>query len=279
MTFIQKLSRSVAESNSTLCVGLDPNLVLLPASIKKEFESPEEQVLEFCKQVIDATKQFCAAYKPNVAFFEALGGQGFDVFEKVLAHIPSSKIIIADAKRGDISSTAEHYEKAFFQQLNVDAITLNPLMGFDTLQAFSARADKAIYVLTLTSNPGAADFLKQSFVGYDMMAQYISEKLRQLSTKFETHLGMVIGATQAELSASITSLHREGALLIPGVGVQGGSIEELAKALKNHTGIPLINSSRGIIYSGSEHENWVEHVAIKAEETQKSLNIITQNYV
>ena len=163
MAFIQKLSRSVAESNSTLCVGLDPNLDLLPSTIKKEFESPEEQVLEFCKQVVDATQDFCAAYKPNIAFFEALGARGLDVFEKVLAHIPSSKIVIVDAKRGDISSTAEHYEKAFFQKFDVDAITLNPLMGFDTLKAFSSHESKAIYVLTLTSNPGAADFLKQAF--------------------------------------------------------------------------------------------------------------------
>lgn len=279
MTFIQKLSHSVAESNSTLCVGLDPNLTLLPTAIKKEFDSPEEQVLQFCKQVIDVTQQFCAAYKPNVAFFEALGAQGFDVFEKVLAHIPPSKIVIADAKRGDISSTAEHYEKAFFHQFNVDAITLNPLMGFDTLKAFGAHKNKAIYVLTLTSNPGAADFLKQSFVGYDMMAQYIAERLSQLSANFETHLGMVIGATQAELCTSITSLHKEGSLLIPGVGEQGGSIKELAKALEDHAGIPLINSSRGIIYAGSDRKNWIEHVAHNAKETQKSLNIITQKYV
>lgn len=279
MTYTQKLSQAVVDSNSTLCVGLDPNLELLPASIKNEFSSPEEQVLEFCKQVIDVTKPYCAAYKPNIAFFESLGAKGLEVFEKVLAHIPSSKVVIVDAKRGDISSTAEHYEKAFFQQFDVDAVTLNPLMGFDTLQAFSSHKEKAIYVLTLTSNTGAADFLKQSFVGYDMMSQYIADNLCRLSKKMDTHLGMVIGATQAELSASITNMHKKGALLIPGVGAQGGSVQELAKSLKSHEGIPLINSSRAIIYAGSDKENWTDFVAKKAQETQELLDIITQDYV
>ncbi len=279
MTFIQKLQHAVSASSSTLCVGLDPNLSLLPKSVKADFSGPEEQVIGFCKKVIDHTKDFSAAYKPNLAFFEALGSQGLSVFQQVVDHIPEEKIIIADAKRGDISSTAEHYKKTFFDQFNVDAITLNPLMGFETLDAFTADEQKGVYALALTSNPGADDFLKKPFEGFDMMGQFIASELSKKSVFLAAHLGMVIGATQAELSKSVTELHPTASLLIPGVGAQGGSIEELAKALENHTGIPLINSSRGIIYAGSDHENWAEHVAHKAEETKEKLSIITERYV
>lgn len=279
MTFVQKLQAAVSDSNSTLCVGLDPNLSKLPVSVKKLFKSHEEQVIHFCKMVIDVTKNDCAAYKPNLAFFEALGSSGLSVFHEVLTHIPENRIIIADAKRGDISTTAEHYKKSFFDQFHVDAITLNPLMGFETLDAFTEDGSKGIYALALTSNPGADDFLKKPFEGFDMMAQYIASELEKRSSSSDAHLGMVIGATQAELSKSVTDLHKKASLLIPGIGAQGGSIEELAASLKEHEGIPLINSSRGIIYAGNDHENWTEHVAHKAQEMKEKLNMITERYV
>ncbi|MFY0697330.1 MAG: orotidine-5'-phosphate decarboxylase [Balneola sp.] len=279
MTFVQKLQAAVSDSNSTLCVGLDPNLSKLPVSVKKLFKSPEEQVIHFCKMVIDVTKNDCAAYKPNLAFFEALGSSGLSVFHEVLTHIPENRIIIADAKRGDISTTAEHYKKSFFDQFHVDAITLNPLMGFETLDAFTEDGSKGIYALALTSNPGADDFLKKPFEGFDMMAQYIASELEKRSSSSDAHLGMVIGATQAELSKSVTDLHKKASLLIPGIGAQGGSVEELAASLNEHEGISLINSSRGIIYAGSDHENWTEHVAHKAKEMKEKLNMITERYV
>ncbi len=279
MTFTQKLKNAVVAANSTLCVGLDPNLSLLPKSVKAKFSEPEEQVIHFCKAVIDHTQEFCAAYKPNLAFFEALGSSGLSVFHEVLAHVPKNRIVISDAKRGDISTTAEHYKKSFFDQFHVDAITLNPLMGFETLDAFTRDETKGIYVLALTSNPGADDFLKKPFEGFDMMAQYIAYQLEQRSQHSKAHLGMVIGATQAELSKSVTDLHKKASLLIPGIGAQGGSIDELAKALSEQEGIPLINSSRGIIYAGSDHENWTEHVAHKAKEMKEKLNLITERYV
>ncbi|MAO65147.1 MAG: orotidine-5'-phosphate decarboxylase [Balneola sp.] len=279
MTFPEKLKNAVSHTGSVLCVGLDPNLDLLPQPIKDQFDSPEEQVTYFCKLVIDYTSEYCAAFKPNLGFFEALGSNGLSVFEEVIDHIPDDKIIIADAKRGDISSTAEHYKKAFWDEFNVDAITLNPLMGFETLQAFSKDETKGIYVLTLTSNPGAADFLKKPFSGFDMMAQYIADQLAQKSAHSSSHLGMVIGATQAEEAASVLSLHPEGALLIPGIGAQGGSISELARSLKGHQGIPLINSSRGITYAGKDEGDWPEHVAEAAKSMKQKLNQITQQYV
>lgn len=279
MTYLEKLQDAVFASQSTLCVGLDPNLDLLPEVIKNKFDTPEEQVIFFCKMVVDYTYESAAAYKPNLAFFEALGINGLAVFKEVISHIPGDRIVIADAKRGDISSTAEHYKKAFFDGFDVDAITLNPLMGFETLDAFANDDSKAIYALTLTSNPGASDFLKMPFEGFDSMAEYIAHELFERSVKVETHLGMVIGATQADEAKVVIQHHSNGSLLIPGIGAQGGSVDELAKALTNHEGIPLINSSRGIIYSGSDKENWIEHVAESAKAIKERISKITEQYV
>ncbi|MBD3617829.1 MAG: orotidine-5'-phosphate decarboxylase [Gracilimonas sp.] len=279
MTFLEKLKASITNSNSTLCIGLDPNLDLLPQPIKDQFDTPEEQVTYFCKLVIDYTAEHCAAFKPNLAFFEALGRNGLAVFEEVIQHIPNDKIIIADAKRGDISSTSEHYKKTYFDQFKVDAITLNTLMGFETIEAFSKLEDKGIYVLTLTSNPGAEDFLKRPFEKFDMMAQFIADQLAKKSRFTKSHLGMVIGATQAEEATLVLKYHPEGNLLIPGIGAQGGSISELEKALKNHSGIPLINSSRGIIYAGKDEGDWPEYVAQQAKKMKQKLMNITEQYV
>ena len=279
MTYLEKLHQAVIASQSTLCVGLDSNLNLLPKAVKDKFETPEEQVAFFCKTVIDYTYHSCAAFKPNLAFFEALGATGMAVFQDVINHIPKDRIIIADAKRGDISSTVQHYKKAFFDRFDVDAVTLNPLMGFETLNTFANDATKGIYVLALTSNPGAADFLKKPFDGFDSMAEYIAHELFEHSIKAETHLGMVIGATQAREAKPIIQHHGTGSLLIPGVGTQGGSVEELAEALENHKGIPLITSSRDIIYAGSDQKNWVEHVAKSAQKTKKRIAKITEQYV
>jgi orotidine-5'-phosphate decarboxylase len=279
MTFTEKLRASVQETGSTLCAGLDPNLDLLPQSVKQQFETPEEQVSYFCKLVIDYTAEHVAAFKPNLAFFEALGKNGLSVFEEVIRHIPENKIIIADAKRGDISSTADHYKKAYFDEFNVDAITINPLMGFETLEAFSKDETKGIYVLTLTSNAGASDFLKQPYKNFESMSEYIADQLSKKSRFSDTHLGMVIGATQAEEASSVLKYHPEGALLIPGIGAQGGSISELEKALTNHTGIPLINSSRGIIYAGKDEGDWPEYVAEQAKSMKQKLSSLTKKYV
>ena len=279
MTYLEKLQKAIQSSNSTLCVGLDPDLNRIPDELKSRISDPVEQVIYFCKTVIDQTHESCAAYKPNLAFFEALGPQGFSALAEVIRHIPSDRIVVADAKRGDISNTALHYKKAFFDSLEADAITLSPLMGFETLDAFADDETKGIYALTLTSNPGSQDFLKKPFEGFDMMAQYIANGLFERSIKAETHLGMVIGATQTEEAAAVLKYHSQGSLLIPGVGAQGGSIEELAELLAAHEGIPLINSSRGIIYAGADKSDWQEHVATAASELKSSLSLITAQHV
>jgi orotidine-5'-phosphate decarboxylase len=279
MTFNQKLKEAVRKSQSCLCVGLDPNLERIPDSIKGQYSNPEDQVYHFLKEVIDSTADHCAAYKPNVGFFEALGSSGLNVFQKVIDYIPEEKIIIADAKRGDISSTAEHYARAYFEQFNVDAITINPLMGFETLDPFLNYPKKCAYVLTLTSNPGADDFLTRPFEGHDSMAAYISGKLATYDDKHTTHIGMVVGATKAEKISSVIQLHPKGALLIPGIGAQGGSFEDLVSALKNHEGIPLISSSRSILYAGENAGNWQQAVADKSLEFKNALQPITHQHV
>ncbi len=279
MNFTEKLQKAVSAGTTTVCVGLDPNLDLLPNAIKKQNLSDAKKVGQFLKKVIDATAEHCAAFKPNLGFFEALGPDGWDTFETVLNYIPDEKIIIADAKRGDISSTAEHYAKAFFEQFDIDAVTLNPLMGFETLNPFLQYPDKAVYVLTLTSNPGASDILKQELAGGTSISSYIAEQLHKKQSNSKTAIGMVVGATQARELNPIITRFPESPLLIPGIGKQGGSIQKLAKSLEGHSGIPLVNSSRSIIYAGSDTENWEEAVAKSALTLKDRLAPITKRYV
>jgi orotidine-5'-phosphate decarboxylase len=279
MNFTDKLKKAVSASRSTVCVGLDPNLDLLPRAIKKEHLSDTKSVEKFLSKVIDATAEHCAAYKPNLGFFEALGADGWDTFETVLDYIPDEKVIIADAKRGDISSTAEHYAKAFFEQFAVDAITLNPLMGFETLDPFLNQPNKGVYVLTLTSNAGASDILKKQIANGPTISNYIASKLRDKQANSPTAIGMVVGATQAKELESVITEFPQSPLLIPGVGKQGGSVNELADALQGHAGIPLVNSSRSIIYAGSTNPHWEQSVAESALILKERLAPITERYV
>ena len=278
MTYLEKLQEAVHDSGSLLCVGLDPNLEKIPARVRNMFDTEAESMAYFCKMVIDYTLESACAYKPNLAFFEALGPAGLSVFKEVVDHIPDNRIIIADAKRGDIHTTAEHYAKAFFNVFDVDAITINPLMGLETLDAFSVKADKAVYALALTSNLGAADFLKKPFDGFKSMAAFIATSLRDYNDKCESHIGMVMGATQAKEMHHVLEQHPEASLLIPGIGAQGGSVAELEQALKNHIGIPVINSSRSIIFAGENTDNWPEKIQEAAAQTKEKLKTITECY-
>lgn len=279
MRFTEKLTQSIKSSRSTLCVGLDPNLELLPKGLRRQSSSSTKKVEIFLKKVIDLTKDNCAAYKPNLGFFEALGADGWDTFEEIIEYIPSEKIIIADAKRGDISSTAEHYAKAFFDRIDVDAVTLNPLMGFETLEPFLNDESKCTYVLTLTSNPGAKDILLRELSDGQTISAYISKQLGIKQEQSATSIGMVVGATNPKGLEPVIQHFRDAPLLIPGVGKQGGSISALSKALEHHRGIPLVNSSRSIIYAGNNSKNWQESVRQSAENLKDQLASITENYV
>ena len=278
MTFTEKLSRSIQSSNSVLSVGLDPDPKRIPLPLRQRISDPHDLVFEFCRRVIESTKSEAAAYKPNLAFFEALGSGGWKVLESLLDVIPHGKIIIADAKRGDIGTTAEKYKAAFFDMMQVDAITLNPLMGLETLDPYLDDSSKAVYVLTLTSNKGAADFLELPVKGQLTLGGYISEHLKKKQALSAASIGMVIGATKTATAQQVLHAFQDSPLLIPGIGAQGGDPNQLSKMLMGHTGLPLVNSSRAIIYAGEDNENWEELVASKASETRLQLDPITQYY-
>jgi len=279
MTFTEKLTRSIQSSNSVLSVGLDPDPDKIPLPLRQQISDPHDLVFEFCRRVIESTKSEAAAYKPNLAFFEALGSGGLRVLESLLDVIPHGKIIIADAKRGDIGTTAAKYKVAFFDKMQVDAITLNPLMGLETLDPFLDDSSKAVYVLTMTSNRGAADFLQTPVKGRLSLGEYISEHLSKKQAQSAAPLGMVIGATQTETAGQVLRAHPGAPLLIPGIGAQGGDPNMLLDLLADHAGLPLINSSRAIIYAGEDNENWEELVALKASETRQQIDLITKKYI
>ena len=279
MTFTQKLKRSISDSNSVLCVGLDPVPDLIPKSLTSKITNSHDLIFEFCLRIINATKDSACAYKPNTGFFEAMGSSGWSILEQVIKQIPRDKIVIADAKRGDIGNTAAQYKKAFFDELNADAITLNALMGMDTLDPFMDEEQKAVFVLAMTSNRGSADFLQRRFEGRMSLGEYIAEELEKKQDKSKTHLGMVVGATQIGSIGAVIRANPEAHLLIPGIGKQGGSVSDLQLVLEDHKGIPVINSSRSIIYAGSDQKDWERAVAEKASDMKESLKILTERYV
>lgn len=279
MNFTEKLEHAVKTSQSLLCVGLDPDPTFIPATLKREIKDESKLVTEFCLRVIEATKTSACAYKPNMAFFEALGSKGWGLLEQIVDAIPSGKVIIADAKRGDIGNTAARYSEALLNRLAADAVTLNPLMGIDTLDPFLLNKEKAVFVLVMTSNRGAADFLQRRFEGRMSLGEYIAEELRKKQEQSFSHIGMVVGATQAEWMEPVLKAHPDSHLLIPGVGKQGGSVDAVDKMLRNHRGIPIFNSSRSIIYAGGDEEQWELKVGESAFAFKLSLEPITKRYV
>ena len=279
MNYTDKLRRAVQSANSTLCVGLDPVPEKIPASLRQKYTNDADLIFEFCRRVVESTKIHACAFKPNVAFFEALGSPGWESFERLLDVIPSNRIVIADAKRGDIGNTARMYRRTYFERYQTDALTLNPLMGLDTLDPFLEDESNAIYTLALTSNSGSADFFQRRFQGRMTLSEYIAEELSKKQEMSKAHLGMVVGATQIDSIAPVIRAFPKSSLLIPGIGAQGGSIEKLSALLKDHIGIPVINSSRGIIYAGGDEENWAELISQKASELKENLKTITLRYV
>lgn len=243
----QNLFTAIKEKSSYLCVGLDPDLEKIPQHLLKE----KDPVFLFCKEIIEYTADYCVSYKPNLAFFEALGPNGLETFRKVIEIIPDTHFSIADAKRGDIGNSSNMYAKAFFDKLGVDSITLSPYMGKESLDPFTSRQGKAAIVLALTSNSGSEDF-QQKLLGDQKLYELV---LSTLSEAYNSdQLMFVIGATKAELFESIRKLVPEHFFLVPGVGSQGGDLATLSKAgFNSHCGL-LVNVSRKVIYAGSEKD-------------------------
>lgn len=241
------LLRIIRERRSFLCVGLDPELEKLPQHLSRNAEG----VLEFNKGIIDATRDLCVAYKPNLAFYEALGAEGWKAFYETVQYIGKEHFIIADAKRGDIGNTSRLYAKAFFQQADCDAVTVAPYMGADSVQPFLEFDQHWVILLALTSNIGSNDF--QLTPQAEATGAPLFEKVIKRATIWGTpeNLMFVIGATHPDLFRQIRTLVPNHFLLVPGVGAQGGDLDAIcATGLNDDVGL-LINASRSIIYAGS----------------------------
>ena len=268
MKFTEKLSRRWHDDNTLLCVGLDPN----PSRFPKELQGDPEAVLKFCTGIVDATHDLVCAFKPQIAYFASSRG-GEEVLEAVIRHIhehhPDIPVIL-DAKRGDIGSTAEHYAREAFERYKADCVTLSPYMGFDTIEPYLAYRDKGAFILCRTSNKGGDDLQMLKIDGerlYERVARLVSSDWNT-----NGQLGLVVGATYPLELASVRSIAPDVPLLVPGIGAQGGSINDCVKAGRTERGDGMvINSGRAIIYA-SKGEDWQEKAKIAAEETRDAIN-------
>ncbi len=264
MDFITKLTRAIRLNNSLLCVGLDTTPDRVPEGV---------DIFEFNKAIIDATSDIVCAYKPNLAFYEAMGVEGMTILEKTVSYIPKSIPIIGDAKRGDIGNTAKAYARALFMYFNFDAVTVNPYLGVDSLDPFLEYNDKGIFILCRTSNAGAADFQSLRCVtdeGTKPLFQIVAQKASRWNKS--GNIGLVVGATYPEELQSIRDEHPEMLLLIPGIGAQGGNLELVLRYSlnTNYEGI-IINSSRGIIYASKESD-FAEAARSAAQDLRDRIN-------
>lgn len=252
-----QLVEQIKTKQSYLCVGLDTDLDKIPAHIK---ERPNA-VLNFNKAVINATKDYCIAYKINTAFYEVYGAKGWEILEETLEYIPSSHFTIADAKRGDIGNTSAQYAKTFFETYGFDAVTVAPYMGEDSIRPFLDYTEKFTIVLGLTSNKGANDFEYLKTSDGDYFYEQVIRKIAGWGTP--ENLMFVVGATQAKELENIRSIIPDNFLLIPGVGAQGGSLEDVSKYGMNKDCGLLVNVGRTILFA-SVDEGFAEAAATMA---------------
>ena len=263
-----KLVDQIKKKQSFLCVGLDIDLNKIPEHLKGN----EDPIFSFAKSIIDATHQYAVAYKPNLAFFESYGVQGWEAFQKVMEYLNSNfpdHFTIADAKRGDIGNTASRYAKAFFETYNADSVTVAPYMGKDAVEPFLKFERKHVILLALTSNPGASDF---QFTKENNEALFQKVLRTSLTWTNADRLMYVVGATKAEALASIRKIVPDSFLLIPGVGAQGGNLAEVSRAGMNSQCGLLVNSSRGILYC-SQETDFAEAAAREASRLQEEMAI------
>ena len=257
----------IKEKKSFLCIGLDTDIERTPANLL-ELEDP---VFEFNKQIIDATKDLCVAYKLNIAFYECMGAKGWVSLQKTLDYIPNNIFTISDAKRGDIGNTSSMYARAFFKNMNFDSITVAPYMGEDSIAPFLEFKDKWVVLLALTSNKGGLDFQKIESKDGKKLFEQVLETSQNWGTK--ENMMYVVGATRAEELAEIRLIIPNHFLLVPGVGAQGGSLSDVAKyGMSKDCGL-LVNSSRSIIYAGSGPD-FAEKARFEAMKLQQEMAII-----
>ncbi|MBO5720071.1 MAG: orotidine-5'-phosphate decarboxylase [Bacteroidales bacterium] len=266
----KELFENIKRKRSFLCVGLDTDIKKIPQHLLSE----EEPIFAFNKAIIDATAQYCVAYKPNLAFYESLGVEGWIAFEKTVKYIQTNypdMFIIADAKRGDIGNTSEMYARSFFDHLNIDSVTVAPYMGEDSVKPFLGYEGKWVILLALTSNKGSHDFQMIK----DTEGEQLFERVMRTAQTWATpdEMMFVVGATQGERFTDVRKVAPKSFLLVPGVGAQGGSLQDVCKyGMIEDCGL-LVNSSRGVIYV-SKGEDFAEAAAKAAEEVQKEMEAI-----
>ena len=270
----EQLIEQIKTKKSFLCVGLDTDIKKIPQHLLQE----EDPIFAFNKAIIDATAPYCVSYKPNLAFYEAFGVKGMVSFEKTIKYLKENypnHFIIADAKRGDIGNTSAMYARTFFEEYGIDSITVAPYMGEDSVTPFLTYEGKWVILLALTSNKGSHDFQLTE----DTQGEKLFEKVLRISQQWgnEDNMMYVVGATQGKMFEDIRRVAQRHFLLVPGVGAQGGSLEEVCRyGMTNECGL-LVNSSRAIIYA-SDKENFAEVAAEKAKELQMQMKDILDNY-
>lgn len=263
----KELVEQIFAKKSFLCVGLDTDIKKIPQHLLEN----DDPILAFNKAIIDATAPYCVAYKPNLAFYESLGVKGLIAFEKTIKYLNDNyphHFIIADAKRGDIGNTSTMYARTFFEEYQLDALTVAPYMGEDSVKPFLEYDGKWVILLALTSNKGSHDFQ----LCEDAQGERLFEKVLKKSQEWGTTENMmyVVGATQGRMFADIRKVAPSHFLLVPGVGAQGGSLQEVCKyGITKDCGL-LVNSSRGIIYA-SQGADFAEVAAVKAKELQEQM--------
>lgn len=264
----QEILQQIKKKRSYLCVGLDTDIEKIPAHLK-HYNDP---IFEFNKQIIDATRDLCIAYKPNIAFYEASGSKGWESLEKTIEYIGTDHFTIADAKRGDIGNTSARYAEAFFKTMPFDAITVAPYMGKDSVLPFLQFENKWVILLALTSNSGSEDFQLMEENGEQLFERVI----RTANTWGNANnLMFVIGATHPEYFNRIRKIAPDNFFLVPGVGAQGGDLQAISRNGMNSECGLIVNSTRDIIYASND-ENFAEKAREKALIVQKEMEIILQ---
>lgn len=261
----KQLISNIKEKQSYLCVGLDTDINRIPTHLHRE----ADPIFEFNKQIIDATIEYCVAYKPNLAFYEAEGSRGWESLQKTIEYLPKEVFTIADAKRGDIGITSSLYARAFFDKLNFDSITVAPYMGSDSVRPFLEYPGKWVILLAHTSNPGSHDF--QLFE--DRNGKNLYQEVLDNATKWGSpdQLMFVVGATRANKIAEIRAQVPDYFFLVPGVGAQGGDLREVSlRGFNKECGL-LVNSSRGIIYASTDRD-FAQVASLKAKEIQQEMS-------
>mgnify|MGYP000247339813 FL=1 len=260
----EQLVENIKKKGSFLCIGLDVDLDKIPPFLL-EYEDP---IFEFNKRIIDATKDLCVAYKPNIAFYECHGTKGWEALKKTVDYIPDDIFTIADAKRGDIGNTSHYYAKTFFEYMNFDSVTVAPYMGVDSVTPFLEYDGKWVILLALTSNKGALDFQFTT----DINGEKLFEKVLKKSAAWgnSSQLMYVVGATRSEAIGEVRAMSPDYFFLVPGVGAQGGSLEDVATYGWNDSCGILVNSSRGIIYAGNE-EDFADKARLAALDLQSQM--------